>query len=73
MEAIANVFPPAVDAETYWRVSRKLSTKAARGRHAPEPAKSIVAGIAFCATCGHAVTRVSKSLSGDFRPDCRVF
>jgi DNA invertase Pin-like site-specific DNA recombinase len=60
MEAIANVFPPAVDAETYWRVSRRLSTKAARGRHAPEPAKSIVAGIAFCATCGHAVTRVSK-------------
>jgi DNA invertase Pin-like site-specific DNA recombinase len=60
MEAIADVFPPAVDADTYWRVSRRLSTKAARGRHAPEPAKSIVAGIAFCATCGHAVTRVSK-------------
>jgi DNA invertase Pin-like site-specific DNA recombinase len=60
MEAIANVFPPAVDVETYWRVSRRLSTKAARGRHSPEPAKSIVAGIAFCATCGHAVTRVSK-------------
>ncbi len=63
MEAIANVFPPAVDVETYWRVNRRLSTKASRGRHAPEPAKSIVAGIAFCATCGHAVTRVPK---GDY-------
>jgi hypothetical protein len=61
MEPIANVFPAVVDAETYWRVNRKLSTKAPRGRHAPQQAKSIVSGIAFCATCGHAVTRVSKA------------
>jgi hypothetical protein len=63
MEAVVNVFPPAVDAEIYWRINRRLSTKASRGRHAPEPAKSILSGIAFCATCGHAITRVSK---GDY-------
>jgi DNA invertase Pin-like site-specific DNA recombinase len=63
MEPIANVFPAAVDAETYWRVNRKLNTKAPRGRHAPLQARSIVSGIAFCANCGHAVTRVSK---GDY-------
>jgi DNA invertase Pin-like site-specific DNA recombinase len=63
MEPIANVFPAVVDAETYRRVNRKLSTKAPRGRHAPLAPKSIVSGIAFCATCGHAVTRVSK---GDY-------
>jgi DNA invertase Pin-like site-specific DNA recombinase len=63
MEAIPNVFPAVVAVGMYWRVNRKLSTKAPRGRHAPLEAKSIVSGIAFCATCGHAVTRVSK---GDY-------
>jgi DNA invertase Pin-like site-specific DNA recombinase len=58
MAPIANVFPAVVDAETYWQVRRKLSTTASRGRHAPQPAKSIVSGIAFCATCGHAMIRV---------------
>jgi DNA invertase Pin-like site-specific DNA recombinase len=63
MAPVENLFPPAVDAETYWRVNRKLSTKAARGRNAAQPLKSIVSGIMFCATCGHSVTRVSK---GDY-------
>jgi DNA invertase Pin-like site-specific DNA recombinase len=57
---VENLFPAAVDAETYWRVNRKLSTKAPRGRNARRPAKSITAGITFCATCGRAVTRVTK-------------
>ena len=52
-----------VDADTYWRVNRKLSTTASRGQHAKQPSKSIVSGIVFCATCGHAVTRVAK---GDY-------
>jgi DNA invertase Pin-like site-specific DNA recombinase len=60
MAPVENLFPPAVDAELYWRVNRRLSTKAPRGRHATQAPKSIVSGIAFCATCGHAVTRVSK-------------
>ncbi|GAB9171291.1 recombinase family protein [Bradyrhizobium diazoefficiens] len=63
MEPVENLFPAAIDADTYWRVNRKLSTKAARGRNARQPPKSIVSGIAFCATCGHAMTRVSK---GDY-------
>jgi DNA invertase Pin-like site-specific DNA recombinase len=63
MEPVANMFPAAVDADTYWRVNRKLSTTAARGRNAKQPPKSIVSGIVFCATCGHAVTRVAK---GDY-------
>lgn len=63
MAPVENLFPVAVDAETYWRVNRKLSTKAARGRNARQPPKSIVSGIIFCATCGHAVTRVAK---GDY-------
>jgi DNA invertase Pin-like site-specific DNA recombinase len=63
MPPVENLFPPAVNADTYWRVHRKLSTTAARGRNARQPPKSIVAGIVFCATCGHAVTRVAK---GDY-------
>ncbi|SFM34747.1 Recombinase zinc beta ribbon domain-containing protein [Bradyrhizobium sp. Rc3b] len=60
MAPVENLFPAAVDADTYWRVHRKLSTTAARGRNARQAPKSIVAGIVFCATCGHAVTRVAK-------------
>lgn len=63
MEGVENVFPAVVDADTYWKVRRKLSTTAARGRNARQPPKSIVSGIVFCATCGHAVTRVAK---GDY-------
>lgn len=63
MAPVENLFPAAVDADTYWKVHRKLSTKAARGRNARQPSKSIVSGIIFCATCGHAVTRVAK---GDY-------
>jgi hypothetical protein len=60
MAPVENLFPPAVEAELYWRVNRRLSTKAPRGRHAAQAPKSIVSGIAFCATCGQAATRVSK-------------
>ncbi|MBR0971874.1 recombinase family protein [Bradyrhizobium japonicum] len=63
VEAVGGMFPAAVDADTYWKVRRKLSTTAARGRNAKQPPKSIVSGIVFCATCGHAVTRVAK---GDY-------
>jgi DNA invertase Pin-like site-specific DNA recombinase len=63
MSPVDNMFPAAVDAELYWRVNRRLSTKAARGRNARQPPKTITAGIMFCATCGQAVTRVSK---GDY-------
>ncbi|SFN95438.1 Site-specific DNA recombinase [Bradyrhizobium sp. Ghvi] len=63
MAPVENLFPAAVDADTYWRVNRKLSTTAARGRNARQLPKSIVSGIVFCATCGHAVTRVAK---GDY-------
>jgi hypothetical protein len=64
MAPVENLFPPVVDAELYWRVRRKLSTKAPRGRHATQAPKSIVAGIAFCGTCGQAVTRVAKGKTG---------
>jgi DNA invertase Pin-like site-specific DNA recombinase len=63
MTPVENMFPAAVDADTYWRVNRKFSTSAPRGRNAQQPPKSLIAGIAFCATCGHAITRVAK---GDY-------
>lgn len=63
MEPVEGLFPAAVDADTYWKVHRKLTSKAARGRNAKQPPKSIVSGIVFCATCGKAVTRVAK---GDY-------
>jgi DNA invertase Pin-like site-specific DNA recombinase len=63
MTPVENMFAAAVDADTYWRVNRKFSTLAPRGRNAQQSAKSLVAGIAFCATCGHAITRVAK---GDY-------
>jgi hypothetical protein len=64
MAPVENLFPAAVDAELYWRVNRRLSTKAPRGRHATQAPKSIVSGIAFCATCGRAATRVAKGTNG---------
>jgi hypothetical protein len=60
MKPVENLFPAAVAAELYWRVNRRLSTRAPRGRNAIEPPKAITAGIIFCATCGRAVTRVAK-------------
>jgi DNA invertase Pin-like site-specific DNA recombinase len=63
MTPVENLFPAAVNADLYWSVNRKLKTTAARGRNAKQPPKSIVSGIMFCATCGHAVTRVAK---GDY-------
>jgi hypothetical protein len=64
MTPVENMFPKAVeDAELYWRINRRFATTAPRGRNARHEPKSIVAGIAHCATCGHSVTRVSK---GDY-------
>jgi DNA invertase Pin-like site-specific DNA recombinase len=57
---IPNMFPAAVGEELYWRVNRRFATAAPRGKNAGHDAKSIVAGIVRCATCGHSVTRVSK-------------
>lgn len=57
---IENMFPAAVPEDLYWRVHRRLETTAARGRNAGHEPKSIVAGLVYCATCGHPVTRVSK-------------
>jgi hypothetical protein len=54
------IFPAAVDEELYWRVARRLSTTAPRGRNATREVASVVAGIIKCATCGSAVIRVSK-------------
>jgi DNA invertase Pin-like site-specific DNA recombinase len=63
MAPIMNMFPAAVGAELYWRVQRRFVTRAPRGKNARHDPKSIVAGIVCCATCGNAVTRVSK---GDY-------
>jgi DNA invertase Pin-like site-specific DNA recombinase len=60
MTPVENMFPAAVDADTYWKVNRKFTTKAARGRNAQQPPKSLIAGISFCAACGHSITRVKK-------------
>jgi DNA invertase Pin-like site-specific DNA recombinase len=57
---IPNMFPAAVGDELYWRVNRRFVTTAPRGKNAGRDAKSIVAGIIRCATCGYSVTRVSK-------------
>jgi Recombinase/Recombinase zinc beta ribbon domain len=64
MDPIVNMFPKAVaDEELYWRVQRRFATIAPRGKNASHDPKSIVAGIVCCATCGNAITRVSK---GDY-------
>jgi hypothetical protein len=63
MTPVEHYFPAAVPEDIYWRVHRRLATTAARGRNARHEPKSIVAGLIHCATCGHAVTRVSK---GDY-------
>jgi hypothetical protein len=61
MTPVENMFPKAIeDEELYWRINRRFATTAPRGRNARHAPKSIVAGIAHCATCGHSVTRVSK-------------
>ena len=63
MDPIVNMFPAVVGDELYWRVNRRFATTAPRGKNARHDPKSIVAGIMRCATCGNAVTRVSK---GDY-------
>jgi DNA invertase Pin-like site-specific DNA recombinase len=60
MEPVANLFPAAVAEDLYWRVRRKMTTKAPRGRNTRQPPKAITAGIIYCATCGRTVTRVAK-------------
>ncbi len=60
MTPVENLFPAAVPEDLYWRVHRRFETTAARGRNAGHAPKSIVAGLIHCATCGRAVTRVSK-------------
>ncbi|MCK1518627.1 recombinase family protein [Bradyrhizobium sp. 190] len=60
MDPIVNMFPAVVEEELYWRVNRRFATTAPRGKNARHDPKSIVAGIVRCATCGNAVTRVSK-------------
>ena len=56
------LFPAAVEAETYWRVTRRLETTAPRGRNAGQKPVSIVAGVAKC-TCGASMLRVAKGSS----------
>jgi hypothetical protein len=60
MTPVKNMFPAAVDEELYWRVNRRFTTSAARGRNAGLAPRSIFAGLVHCATCGRPVTRVSK-------------
>jgi len=60
MDPIVNMFPAVVGEDLYWRVNRRFAAAAPRGKNARHDPKSIVAGIVRCATCGNAVTRVSK-------------
>jgi hypothetical protein len=60
MDPVANLFPKVVAEDVYWRVRRRLTTKAPRGRNTRQPPKAITAGIIYCATCGSTVTRVAK-------------
>jgi hypothetical protein len=62
MDPVVNMFPAAVGEELYWRVNRRLATKAPRGKNAHRQPRSIVAGIMHCATCGRLVTRIAKGI-----------
>lgn len=54
-------FPVVIPRETFDAVNdAKNGTFAARGRHAGEPVRSILAGLARCSRCGSTMTRISK-------------
>ncbi len=58
---VKNYYPAAVSAELWERVRDVKATKSpARGRHASMPVQNIFGGLAKCAFCGNAMTRVSK-------------
>jgi DNA invertase Pin-like site-specific DNA recombinase len=58
--AIHHRFPPIIERELFERVSSRIGTTAARGRHAGAKVRSIFSGLLKCRHCGGTVTRVSK-------------
>jgi len=60
LEAIHHRFPAIVERELFERVSSRIGTTAARGKHSGAEARSIFAGLLKCQHCGGTVTRVSK-------------
>lgn len=59
-DAIHHRFPPVIDRQLFDRVSSRIGSSAARGRHAGLEARSMFAGLLKCRHCGGTVTRVSK-------------
>jgi hypothetical protein len=65
---IRGYYPRVIDDETWGRVQALLGTReaprAARGRHAGAPVRSLLARLARCPICGSTMTRVYKGKGG---------
>lgn len=65
---IRGYYPQVIDDETWGRVQALLGTRdaprAARGRHAGGPVRSLLARLARCPVCGSTMTRVYKGKGG---------
>lgn len=60
LDPIPGYYPAVVDRDVYERVQAMHQQPGARGRHARQPVRSIVANLARCPGCGGAMTRTSK-------------
>lgn len=64
-DAVLNYYPAVVDAETWARAraavgGRGTAGTSGRGRHAGQPVRHVLAGLAHCPLCDGAMTRVWK-------------
>ncbi|WP_296814781.1 recombinase family protein [Brevundimonas sp.] len=68
-DPVQGYFPAVVDAETWARARAVVGSgpgarASGRGRHAGQPIKHLLAGLATCPVCGQAMTRVTKGPKG---------
>lgn len=66
-DAVRNYYPAVVDGETWARARAAVGGRGAagtsgRGRHAGQPVRHVLAGIASCPVCEGAMTRVWKGV-----------
>jgi hypothetical protein len=59
-DPVIGYWPAIVSKEVFERVSNRVSTTAAKGRHSNQPVTSLVAGVVKCSCCGGSMIRLRK-------------
>lgn len=68
-DPVRGYYPPVIDMETWTRAravvgGRRTTATSGRGRHAGQPVRHLLAGVATCPVCEGTMTRVSKGPGG---------